>query len=601
MGDLMHISLYRKYRPQTFSDMVGQTTAVDVLRTALENGSIGHAYLFSGPRGCGKTTVARLVAKSLCCLDRKNSAEPCDKCDNCVAIARGEHLDVVEIDGASNNGVDAIRELKSHVSLRALSSHYKVYIIDEVHMLSSGAFNALLKTLEEPPENVIFLLATTEPHKVPVTIRSRCQHIPFHRISVQDIVSRLEYVCNSEGITADNDALWEIARMADGALRDALSLTEQAISLGHGTITRDAIDEMTGGASRTRLEAWVVSLLAEPNVAASSLAKIISSGTSCERLCEQIFIIFCDLWYAKLWQNNLDVLLESSQEEISFLKNEAQKWDERVLRRCAYVTNKIMSKAHNGINGEYFAGLLFLELKNAIDGVDNSPAKAEAPVKNPQAQVTPQPIIPNANQNTSNVQPEQKKVSAPVTASSFNEPSIKAPSSFDERVDAFTSTKSDKIDTSNFTKSFGECDFTKIIEAVSQDNYEFAAALLDTKVLQNGDEIIFEATDSPLSAAFLNIPFNKEIASLAVKKAFGLIKETPAEEKNEAQPSVVDALQNPVQRNSAGASAQEINQGTTGGVTQAISANAGRILKLAGAELLYVEKDVMDLEEENDG
>ncbi len=597
----MHISLYRKYRPQTFSDMVGQTTAVDVLRTALENGSIGHAYLFSGPRGCGKTTVARLVAKSLCCLDRKNSAEPCDKCDNCVAIARGEHLDVVEIDGASNNGVDAIRELKSHVSLRALSSPYKVYIIDEVHMLSSGAFNALLKTLEEPPENVIFLLATTEPHKVPVTIRSRCQHIPFHRISVQDIVSRLEYVCNSEGITAESDALWEIARMADGALRDALSLSEQAISLGHGTITREAIEEMTGGASRTRLEAWVVSLMAEQNTAASDLAQIISSGTSCERLCEQIFIIFCDLWYAKLWQNNLENLLEASGEEIAFLKSEAQKWDEQVLRRCAYVTNKIMSKAHNGINGEYFAGLLFLELKNAIDAVDNSPAKAEAPIKNTPAQVAQQPIIPNLNQNATDVQSEQKKVSAPVTASSFNEPSIKATSPFDERVDAFTSTKSEQIDTSNFIKSFGENDFSKIVASVSQDNYEFAAALLNAKILQDGEEIIFETENDSLSNAFLNIPFNKEVASVAVKKAFGLIKETQAEEKNEAQPRIVDALQNPVNQNSAGASMQKMKQGATGGETQAISANADKILKLAGAELLYVEKDVIELEEENDG
>ena len=227
--------------------------------------------------------------------------------------------------------------------------------------------------------------------------------------------------------------------------------------------------------------------------------------------------------------------------------------------------------------------------------------KTKSTSKNPQAQVTPQPIIPNANQNASYVQPEQKKVSAPVTASSFNEPSIKATSPFDERVDAFTSTKSEKIDTSNFTKSFGENDFSKIVASVPQDNYEFAAALLNAKILQDGEEIIFETDNDSLSNAFLKIPFNKEVASTAVKMAFGLIKETQPEEKNEAQPSIVDALQNPVQQNSAGAPSQEIRQGATGGETQAISANADKILKLAGAELLYVEKDVMDLEEENDG
>ena len=221
----MYISLYRRYRPQTFSDMVGQSAAVGVLLESLREGSLGHAYLFSGPRGCGKTSAARLVAKSLDCLNRGEDCEPCGVCENCRAA--GEHLDVIEIDGASNRGIGEIRDLKSHVSLKALSASYKVYIIDEVHMLTDAAFNALLKTLEEPPANVVFLLATTEPHKVPVTIRSRCQHIPFHRITIADTVSRLKHVCSQENIEADEEGIWEIARQADGALRDALSLLDQ--------------------------------------------------------------------------------------------------------------------------------------------------------------------------------------------------------------------------------------------------------------------------------------------------------------------------------------------------------------------------------------
>ncbi|MFA7220462.1 MAG: DNA polymerase III subunit gamma/tau, partial [Synergistaceae bacterium] len=218
----MYISLYRRYRPQKFSEMVGQSAAVSVLREALKEGHLGHAYLFSGPRGCGKTSAARLVAKGLNCQNLGSDGEPCGECEACKAIAQGEHLDVIEIDGASNRGINEIRDLKSHVNLKPLIAPYKVYIIDEVHMLTEAAFNALLKTLEEPPANVVFLLATTEPHKVPVTIRSRCQHIPFHRISMADMVNRVSYVCTTENIQADMEAVWEISRQADGALRDAL-------------------------------------------------------------------------------------------------------------------------------------------------------------------------------------------------------------------------------------------------------------------------------------------------------------------------------------------------------------------------------------------
>lgn len=233
----MYISLYRKYRPQTFSDMVGQSAAVSVLQESLKENKLGHAYLFSGPRGCGKTSAARLVAKSLNCQNLSSDYEPCGECSSCIGIALCEHLDVIEIDGASNRGIGEIRDLKSHVNLKPLSAPYKVYIIDEVHMLTEPAFNALLKTLEEPPANVIFLLATTEPHKVPVTIRSRCQHIPFHRISIADMISRIKYVCEKENIIFEDEAVWELARQADGALRDSLSLTEQAVALGRGNLT----------------------------------------------------------------------------------------------------------------------------------------------------------------------------------------------------------------------------------------------------------------------------------------------------------------------------------------------------------------------------
>ncbi len=195
----MYVSLYRKYRPQTFSEVVGQDAATNLLRASFLDGRLGHAYLFSGPRGCGKTTAARLLAKIVNCENPTPAGEPCCVCRSCIAVVGGDHMDVMEIDGASNRGIDQIRELKSHVGLASFMGRSKVYILDEVHMLTMEAFNALLKTLEEPPSSVLFIFATTEPHKVPVTIRSRCQHIPFHRIGAEDMVAHLKHIAVLEG------------------------------------------------------------------------------------------------------------------------------------------------------------------------------------------------------------------------------------------------------------------------------------------------------------------------------------------------------------------------------------------------------------------
>ena len=355
----MYISLYRRYRPQTFSDMVGQSAAVGVLLESLREGSLGHAYLFSGPRGCGKTSAARLVAKSLDCLNRGEDCEPCGVCENCRAIAAGEHLDVIEIDGASNRGIGEIRDLKSHVSLKALSASYKVYIIDEVHMLTDAAFNALLKTLEEPPANVVFLLATTEPHKVPVTIRSRCQHIPFHRITIADTVSRLKHVCSQENIEADEEGIWEIARQADGALRDALSLTEQAVALGRGKLSLESVRELTSGSSRAELEKWVTMLRTDPQGAAAALHSIMARGISSERLCEALFVLFRDLWLFCLWKDKALEALETSSAERDYLAAEAQHWDKDKLQAACMLCSRLLPRTHYGMKGDIFSGLIF--------------------------------------------------------------------------------------------------------------------------------------------------------------------------------------------------------------------------------------------------
>jgi len=228
---LDHQVTARKFRPQTFDELVGQATIARTLRNALRSGRLAHGFLFSGPRGVGKTTTARLLAKGLNCLAPEDG-QPCNACDNCRQVAEGRFVDVIEIDGASNNGVEHIRNLREQVQYLPAVGQYKVYLIDEVHMLSGPAFNALLKTLEEPPPHVVFIFATTELHKVPATIVSRCQRYEFQRIREHDMVAQLQRVAAAYGTSAEEEALWEIAVAADGSMRDAQSLFDQASAFG---------------------------------------------------------------------------------------------------------------------------------------------------------------------------------------------------------------------------------------------------------------------------------------------------------------------------------------------------------------------------------
>ena len=355
----MSLSLYRKYRPQDFKSVVGQKSAVNVILTSLQKSRIGHAYLFSGSRGCGKTSVARIFAKALNCKQPENF-EPCGHCKNCLDITEGGSLDVVEIDGASNNGVDEIRELKSHVNLAPFNSKYKIYIIDEVHMLTTAAFNALLKTLEEPPEYVVFILATTEPHKVPVTIRSRCQHIPFHSISAEDIFNRLKEICNLENVNFENDALWEISRQADGALRDALSILEQLISSGN--ITLENVENILGAGSRPTFERWIKNFREDPGDAFINLKSMLEAGASSARIFEELFSLVKDLWLVNKWPKIINSL-GSSEQDKNFLKSEAPNWKAEKLHAVLNALIKILTQSRAGVRADILTGLFILELE----------------------------------------------------------------------------------------------------------------------------------------------------------------------------------------------------------------------------------------------
>lgn len=376
-------ALYRSYRPQTFEEVAGQEHIITTLKNAIKENRIAHAYLFAGPRGTGKTTVAKLLAKALNCTGEN---PPCDQCDNCKAITNGEHPDVIEIDAASNNGVDEVRDLIDKVKYAPINGKYKVYIIDEVHMMSSGAFNALLKTLEEPPAHIVFVLATTEPHKILPTIISRCQRFDFKKVDDRDIVKRMEYVLDSENKKYDPNALTIIAKLADGGMRDALSILEQCLAYNN-EITVDNVNEVYGLLSMDNKIRFIKQLLSKDiKGVLESLEVMLSGSIDIKRLTFDLIDVLKDVIIYKNTQD-LSILFVLTKSDIDSLAP-------YILVEEAFDIIDILIDASNhysqSINADTYFELAMLKICNKIKDENKAAISDEAVVTINQK---PDPII----------------------------------------------------------------------------------------------------------------------------------------------------------------------------------------------------------------
>ncbi|MDM5296622.1 DNA polymerase III subunit gamma/tau [Bacillus pumilus] len=333
-------ALYRVFRPQVFEDVVGQEHITKTLQNALLQKKFSHAYLFSGPRGTGKTSAAKIFAKAVNC-EKSPVSEPCNECDACKGITNGSISDVIEIDAASNNGVDEIRDIRDKVKFAPSAVTYKVYIIDEVHMLSIGAFNALLKTLEEPPAHCIFILATTEPHKIPLTIISRCQRFDLKRITTKDIVGRMEKIVDAESLNVQEGSLEIIASAADGGMRDALSLLDQAISFSGEQLTIDDALLITGAVSQHFISQLAEAIF-EQNIAVAldTLNELLHQGKDAAKLIEDMIFYFRDMLLYKT-APDLEGVLEKVKVDEKFVT-----LSDRVTPQFLYETIEVLNKSH---------------------------------------------------------------------------------------------------------------------------------------------------------------------------------------------------------------------------------------------------------------
>ena len=407
-------ALYRTWRPQRFEDVVGQEMITQTLRNAVALNQTSHAYLFTGPRGTGKTSTAKIFAKAINCHHQKDG-EPCNQCEICKAITNGSLNDVLEIDAASNNGVEEIRDIRDKVKYAPTQADYKIYIIDEVHMLSTGAFNALLKTLEEPPANVIFILATTEPHKIPATIISRTQRFDFKRITAATILKRMEYILGQTKISYDDQALKVIAKAAEGGMRDALSILDQVISFGNDEVTLDNALMVTGSVTKTDLLNYLKAVV-EKDVPTGLqiIHQLLADGKDAVRIIEDLIEYCRDLL---LYQQSPEMLAES---ELGMLDDDFKDFASQLAPELLYQMIDVLNEqqenmrftSHTSIYLEVLTvKLSTLKKQSQVQNTTSVPTQADARIDQLMNQIHQLQSQLNSLQ-TQPVQPQVKRKAA---------------------------------------------------------------------------------------------------------------------------------------------------------------------------------------------
>ncbi len=362
---MAYTALYRELRPKTFSDVIGQEHITTTLKNEITNHRIAHAYLFSGTRGTGKTTCAKIMAKALNCLDQQEG-EPCNACENCLRIDSGLSLDVMEQDAATNNKVDDIRDLIDEVQYPPQEGRYKVYILDEAHMLTMGAVNAFSKTLEEPPDNVIFILATTDPQKLPVTILSRCQRFEFRRIKASDIEQRLREIVDAKGIYADNRSLELISRVSDGAMRDALSILDQSIAMGQGNVDYSIVVDMLGLMGKTKLFELADQILKRDIEKSLSVLDVMADGGKDPYfITRDLLEHFRNILITKVIRNNPGELVEASEEDIQRYQDQSLQIRDQEIIKIIRILQTAEEQSKRSSQGRIYLELALIKICNA--------------------------------------------------------------------------------------------------------------------------------------------------------------------------------------------------------------------------------------------